>query len=956
SGAIGAGTAFRDAASVAYQILRAHSGKRVPFWLQTHRAQELFEVAGKEEAYPIVSEVVREYQDESLDVPALTDILRWIEKGRICLHFRAVESPSPFTHTLLIQEAYDPSYESGRSRRAHLLRLHREVLQKVLSEEQMAQLLDPRAIERVERRLLRRSENRRARSSEELAQVLRELGDLPATIDAVSEVCEDDPRRLLEPLLDTPSVIAIDLVECDRDPIRLVVGDLWREYHDAFAPRTGGTRPRVSLARFADGEIAIGDRVALGKAIPARWRKPVPREQARRSVIERYLRCHGPVTLYEIANHTGWAVGEIEAHLSALVESGTAAKGVYMADKPRPQFVNRVSLEEIHRLTMGYLKRELEACAPYEVVDFVTRWQHLHPDARLQGLDGLREVIAQLQGFELVTGALESEMIGRRVADYRPEMLDRLIASGEVCWRRFGVDRITRGKMALCLRRDAEWLSSTVPLKYGVEASADADISEEIRTVRAFFRDHPTAFFDDVLREAGVDEGPATRAVWYLAWAGEVTCDSYLCLRHSDFQVSLSACYDLDSTPRKILNGRMSPDRVLKQMRKRGLDPRLGRWSATERLVPPARPLPAKEKTRRWADQLLRRWGIVTRDILEGEVAAPSWGDLLPELKRLELLGQVSRGYFIESHHGEQYGLPDAIELLRECRARRSDGNELGYLEDEPIFSMSSRDPANLYATSLDLVEERGEVFKRAMKRGNIIHWTTVQAGQVFVYNDNQLVRLSRDQLVRCIQSRMTDGLGRPIEMSLRSWNGYPIDVSPVAPVVHELGFRLDGRGWMCHPPRTRAASDPVGSDQDTFLPYYEEPSPVEYGPEWTVSRAPEKLRPALAALLDVIERELEGSSWDLEWRADGPQARYRGFATTHVRTARTFLQVNFHTRTVKVDGVRHRMAGWYPHENMRIVEPGDVNEMFLTSFRKLRHRAEEITDLFLESKRGNRS
>ena len=38
----------------------------------------------------------------------------------------------------------------------------------------------------------------------------------------------------------------------------------------------------------------------------------MPREAARRNVIERFLRCHGPVTPYEIANHTGWAVGEIE--------------------------------------------------------------------------------------------------------------------------------------------------------------------------------------------------------------------------------------------------------------------------------------------------------------------------------------------------------------------------------------------------------------------------------------------------------------------------------------------------------------------------------------------------------------------------------------------------------------------------------------------------------------------
>ena len=139
--------------------------------------------------------------------------------------------------------------------------------------------------------------------------------------------------------------------------------------------------------------------------------------------------------------------------------------------------------------------------------------------------------------------------------------------------------------------------------------------------------------------------------------------------------------------------------------------------------------------------------------------------------------------------------------------------------------------------------------------------------------------------------------------------------------------------------------------DHETFLPYYEEPNPVEYGPEWTVSRAPEKLRPALEVLLPIVERELVGSGWDLEWRADGPHARYRGFAGMHVRTARSFLQVNFHTRTVRVDGERHRLAGWQTFPHMRILERGDVNHHFLESFRALMRKAEEITDLYLASK-----
>lgn len=212
---------------------------------------------------------------------------------------------------------------------------------------------------------------------------------------------------------------------------------------------------------------------------------------------------------------------------------------------------------------------------------------------------------------------------------------------------------------------------------------ADADIKAEIDGVRRFFMEHDTAFFDDVVRETRTDEGHALRAIWYLAWTGELTCDTYACLRNAGFTATLSACYDLASTPAKILRGVTTSAAVTKRMARRGLDPRLGRWSATPRLNGLHDEPGSPESVRKWARQLLDRWGIVTKDILSMECASPSWASLLKEFKRLELLGQVSRGYYIESHYGTQFGLPNAIELLRECRARRSDGKELGYLPDE---------------------------------------------------------------------------------------------------------------------------------------------------------------------------------------------------------------------------------------------------------------------------------
>ena len=874
-----AGTPFREAAVCSLQVVRAKDGKRVPLWLQTHRAQQLFEAAQTCEHYPVFAEVRRSYREQTLDVAGLQGLLASVESGAVSVEFLSVESPSPFTHALLIQGAYtgEEGHQMGRGRRAHLLRLHRQVLQEVLSTEQMAQLLDARAIEQLELRLSHRSEVSQARSADELVQAIRELGDIPATLESVQELVDGPALELLRQLVQEHRLVAFRIPELEQHAFRLITPDRWREYHDAFALPGQTVKRKVQVPVIDSDGIADVEPQAVSEVIPARLRQAVGTAAARVAIVERYLRCHGPVTLYDVMNHTGWPAGVVEQLLDELVGSGKAARGVYRGDRPRPQWVNKGNLEEIHRLTMRYLKRELAACEPYEVVDFLTRWQHRHPACRLEGMAGLRTVIEQLQGFEVVQGALEPELLRERVRDYSPELLDGLIASGQVCWRRVGPG-VKRGKLTLCLRKDTEWLASGTELQTDFERDADSDIQDEIRTVREYFRENKTAFFDDVVAETELSPDTVLRALWFLAWSGDVTCDTYECVRHADFQVSLSDCYDLANTSRKIVRGVISADLVIEHMRRKKLDPRLGRWWATERLAPPSRPLAPRDIVRRWAELLLRRWGIVSNDILRAETAAPPWSRLVREFKGLELLGQVSRGYYIESHQGEQYGLPEAIELLRDCRARRSDRTELGYLPDEPVFCISSRDPANLYSYTLDIVEERGSVLKRRMKSGNLIHHMVVQAGQVLIFEDRQLATLTRRQLVRCVEELRQSYRAISSTMRVGRWNGHPIEVSPVGQVLWELGFRFDGRRTLCWPPPSRPLKGLTAplSDREVFLPHYVEAAPVDYDEEWVVSRASadirEKLRELIAWLRDFVPAECE-----FVFHPDGLAVPYKG-------------------------------------------------------------------------------
>ena len=65
---------------------------------------------------------------------------------------------------------------------------------------------------------------------------------------------------------------------------------------------------------------------------------------------------------------------------------------------------------------------------------------------------------------------------------------------------------------------------------------------------------------------------------------------------------------------------------------------------------------------------LLRRYGVVFRDLLERETTIPRWRELLGMFRRLEARGSVRGGRFLNGFGGEQFAVPEAVVSLRETR------------------------------------------------------------------------------------------------------------------------------------------------------------------------------------------------------------------------------------------------------------------------------------------------
>ena len=84
---------------------------------------------------------------------------------------------------------------------------------------------------------------------------------------------------------------------------------------------------------------------------------------------------------------------------------------------------------------------------------------------------------------------------------------------------------------------------------------------------------------------------------------------------------------------------------------------------------------------------LLRRYGVVFREILARETILPVWRELLITFRRLEDRGEVRGGRFISELIGEQFALPVAVESLRAARKAPLTGE---------VVTISAADPLNL--------------------------------------------------------------------------------------------------------------------------------------------------------------------------------------------------------------------------------------------------------------------
>jgi len=511
-------TRWRWNTTISLAIPRNRGSRKIPPPLQRAMADDLMaavfpdaaacpeNLAGDRELpdHPLVNQVVRDCLEEAMDFEGLARVLTRIHAGEIECIARDTIEPSPLAHDILNARPYsfldDAPLEERRTQ---------AVMTRRSSSNDLGQL-DPSAIERV------RDEARPdPRDADEMHDALLTFGFLlDGEVDAPELFTELAASRRATLLFPAGQHRQECLCHIQPGPC---------QEHGANVAQAHGANVAQTLLSVPAGAWVAAERLPEILAIhpliqpditaPTSRNRDWPREDAIVEIIRGRLSLLGPTTATELAASMSIDEDDANAALLKLESEGVVLRGNFTPTphSPHPttlEWCDRRLLARIHRYTLNRLRAEIEPVTAADFMRFLFVWQHVAPSSRLTGIDGLHQVIKQLDGFEIAANAWERHILPQRIDRYDPSLLDVLCFSGEVGWA-----RLTTGVALFPRPHTAAWL-----------AESTAVLSERAQHVLETLRARGASF----TRDLGDDSDSITEAMNELVAAGLITSDGFI--------------------------------------------------------------------------------------------------------------------------------------------------------------------------------------------------------------------------------------------------------------------------------------------------------------------------------------------------------------------------------------------------------------------------------------------
>jgi ATP-dependent Lhr-like helicase len=498
-------------------------------------------------------------------------------------------------------------------------------------------------------------------------------------------------------------------------------------------------------------------------------------EDAVREIVRGRLEGSGPVTAARLAGQCALPEHAIEAALLALEVEGYAFRGNFTATAAAPQtdtveWCERRLLQRIHRYTIDAHRKAIKPVSLQDYLQYLFELHQLQTESEDSGsdrvqysIDGqtrLQASLALLDGIAAPAAAWEADIFPARIRDYDPSWLDVMCISGRVAWGRFtpsapraGAEQrrkpgpIRSTPIVLASRENLDlWQALTAAYNGSVD---DLQPGHEAAVIERDLQDHGASFVADIRNRTGLLRAQIEQGLAELVSLGRATSDSFTGLRAL-----------LTPSDRKPGARSRSGRRAMF-----GIED-AGRWCLLTGNADGFRqnsrrnnPMLTEEQLERLIHIYLQRWGVLFRKILEREVVAPPWRDLLRVLRRMELQGNLRGSRFIAGVSGEQFAYSDTVDGLRKVARQQRDDRQRAYV------TLAAADPLNL----LGLLSPNSRLPRLASNRvlfGDGVPLAVLQGNQASFLKDipaDRQWKLQQILLQRHFPPRLRSYLGKRV-------------------------------------------------------------------------------------------------------------------------------------------------------------------------------------------------
>jgi ATP-dependent Lhr-like helicase len=751
------GARFRENAERALLLPKSSFKRRMPLWLIRLRSKELLEAVRRYEDFPLLLETWRTCLEDEFDLKNLKSVLEEVRNRVIHISETVTRSASPFASHLVWKQTNQYMYEDDTPLLASESALRPDLIKELLFSSHLRPKIPTELMRVLDEKLKRTAPGYPPGSALELLDWVKERVLIPEPewkelAAAIRRDYDADAPEWLRqngkklawvswPGVRHPLLSGLETLPKVLVAFRLLLDDISME--PVFSAENAETLKRRIRTFLRETPEAVAP----------------PEEYDLPAFLSAWLAFYGPVDKESVKHLLGVTAERFDEAIEPLIEAQDLVMDRFGEESTRIEICDSENLEMLLRMARRYRQPSFQALPVEQLPLFLASFQGITP--RGESMDDLQQRLEQLFGWPARVEAWEEYLLPARMQPYRSSWLDGLMASSDLVWFGCGERRIS-----LAFNQDLEFFRPSGEVERS-EATSELDHLIPDRRGRYSFL--------EIADFSHLDSVTATERLWKQAWKGSVTSDTFRTIRKGVMTRFTAQTFAGDErlTSRRSGFDRWKVSRPLE-----------GHWRRIDSHVEERDILGEEEVVKDRIRQLLRRYGILFRELLVNELPPLQWRAVFRSLRLMELSGEVLSGYFFQGISGPQFISHEAFRMLQDP------------LPQDAVFWVDAADTASLCGLTL-------ESLQGLPPRIPSTH---------LVYHGNRLVMISKRlgknlEILEAPDNAHLPGyftlfkelLSRefnPVQkISVETINGAPAFRSPYAEALKQIGFRSSRTG-----------------------------------------------------------------------------------------------------------------------------------------------------------------